>query len=130
MEKTIFEKIIDREIPASVVYEDNKCMCIVDKFPSHEGQLVLFPKLVRDKIIDLPEDIYIHLWNMVKKLGKALEKSYPGTRFCLITEGFEVSHAHIRLYPVEGENFVALPNRNEIFDDKLKEIQKKIKNSL
>ena len=42
--KTIFEKIIDREIPSVFVYEYEKVVGIMDKFPDISGQFLVIPK--------------------------------------------------------------------------------------
>ena len=43
-EKTIFQKIIDREIPASIVYEDEHCLAFKDINPQAPTHLLLVPK--------------------------------------------------------------------------------------
>ena len=43
-EKTIFEKIIDREIPADIIYEDEKIIAFLDAFPFEKGHLLVVPK--------------------------------------------------------------------------------------
>ena len=43
-EKTIFEMIIDREIPADIVYEDDVCICFRDIDPQAPEHLLLVPK--------------------------------------------------------------------------------------
>ena len=44
MEDTIFTKIINREIPAEIIYEDEHVIVIPDKFPSMEGQVLVVAK--------------------------------------------------------------------------------------
>jgi hypothetical protein len=43
-EKTIFQKIIDREIPATIVYEDEKLCAFLDINPIQKGHVLLVPK--------------------------------------------------------------------------------------
>ena len=43
-EKTLFEKIIDREIPAEIIYEDNLCIAINDINPQAPTHILLIPK--------------------------------------------------------------------------------------
>ena len=43
-EKNIFEKIIDREISASILYEDSKVIAFLDAFPFEKGHLLIVPK--------------------------------------------------------------------------------------
>jgi histidine triad (HIT) family protein len=44
--KTVFEKIIDREIPAKIEYEDDRCIVIHDRAPEAPVHLLLIPKRV------------------------------------------------------------------------------------
>jgi histidine triad (HIT) family protein len=126
MEKTIFEKIIDREIPSNIIDENEYCMCIVDQFPTHKGQLLVFTKQKVDKIYELSDEHHNAIWKMTKKVSNALQKTYPDTRICTITEGFEVPQAHVKIYPVQGDNFVSLGERNEINKDDASEIKNNV----
>ena len=44
MTKTIFEKIIDRELPSKIVYEDDKCIAIEDIAPKAPIHILIIPK--------------------------------------------------------------------------------------
>lgn len=44
MEKTIFAKIIDRELPADIVYEDNDTLAFMDISPNAPGHTLVIPK--------------------------------------------------------------------------------------
>ena len=44
MTKTIFEKIIDRELPSNIVYEDDKCIAIEDIAPKAPIHILIIPK--------------------------------------------------------------------------------------
>jgi histidine triad (HIT) family protein len=43
-DKTLFEKIIDREIPADIVHEDDHCLCFKDISPQAPVHLLVIPK--------------------------------------------------------------------------------------
>ena len=43
-EKTIFKRIIDREIPAKIVYEDEHCLAFEDIHPAAPTHLIVIPK--------------------------------------------------------------------------------------
>ena len=49
-DKTIFEKIIDREISASILYEDEKNIVFLDACPFEKGHLLIVPKKVYETI--------------------------------------------------------------------------------
>lgn len=46
MAKTLFEKIIDREIPAKIEYEDEQCIVLHDIDPQAPLHLLIVPKRV------------------------------------------------------------------------------------
>lgn len=97
---TIFTKIINREIPGHFVYEDDICVVIMDKFPAVPGQTLVIPKEETDYLFNLPEQTYNHLFAIASKVARASDKVFGALRTCLVVEGFEVPHVHIRLYPM------------------------------
>ena len=97
---TIFTKIINREIPAHFVYEDDVCIAILDKFPVVTGQTLIIPRTAVDYYFNLDDETLVHLLVVSKKVARALDKVYGTLRTCVAIEGFEVPHAHIKLYPL------------------------------
>jgi histidine triad (HIT) family protein len=97
---TIFSKIINREIEAQFIYEDKLCVAVMDKFPAINGQVLIIPKKEVDYAFDLEDETYLHIFMVAKKITKALDKVFDTTRTCLVVEGFEVPHVHIKLYPM------------------------------
>jgi len=97
---TIFTKIINREIPGFFVYEDEVCVVLMDKFPAVEGQVIVVPKEAVDYVFDLPDETYLHIRMIAKLVAKALDSVFQTQRTCLVVEGFEVPHVHIKLYPM------------------------------
>lgn len=123
---TIFSKIIAREIPANIIYEDDLVIVIPDKFPSMTGQLLVINKRQVPYIFDLTDDEYLRLMSVTKKVALALDKVFGTLRTCLIVEGFEVPHVHIRLYPCTQEKLTLEP-RSEANDKELLELTTKLK---
>ncbi len=101
---TIFSKIINREIPAQFVFEDDICVVVMDKFPSVKGQTLVIPKIEIDYAFDLDNETYTHIFQVAKKIAKASDKAFDTFRTCLVVEGFEVPHVHIKLYPMTEDN--------------------------
>ena len=117
--KTIFSKIIDREISAEIIYEDEHTIVIPDRFPSMLGQLVVINKRPVPYIFDLNSDEYQALMATTKRVAQALDLVYDTLRTCVVIEGFEVPHVHVRLYPCRTEELVLKP-RTEAGDEELK----------
>lgn len=118
---TIFTKIIHREIPGFFVYEDDVCVVLMDKFPAVEGQVMVVPKQEAGYIFDLPDEVYLHICAIAKLVATALDAVFQTERTCLVVEGFEVPHVHIKLYPMtEAEPLGSvMPKQSEASDDTL-----------
>ena len=133
MADSIFSKIIRREIPAVFVYEDEVCVVIMDKFPSIKGQSLVIPKKQVDYAFELDDETYTHIFKVAKKIAIATDKALKTKRTCLVVEGFEVPHVHIKLYPIqEGRQNLstALTAGPEASDEELSELATKIKGVL
>jgi histidine triad (HIT) family protein len=81
--KTIFEKIIDKELPADVIYEDKDIFCIPDKFPQAPVHILLITKKVIPSIQFLEEkDMYL--------LGKIFSKAKELAKQFNIDDGYRI----------------------------------------
>ncbi len=133
MPDSIFSKIIRREIPAEFVYEDDICIVIMDKFPGVKGQTLVIPKKEIDYAFDLDDETYSHIFSVAKKIAKASDKAFNAFRTCLVIEGFEVPHAHIKLYPIpEGDKDLSASMKPQGIaeDEELAKLANEIKNNL
>jgi len=97
---TIYTKIINREVPAQFIYEDDICAVFMDKFPSVSGQSLVVPKREVDYVFDTTDEEYQHLMKIAKKVARASDAALGTDRTCLVVEGFQVPHVHIKLYPI------------------------------
>ncbi len=102
MAKTIFQKIIDREIPAEIVYEDDRCLAFRDVQPQAPTHVLLIPKKPIESIDHIAEedaDLLGHLWLTIGKLAKDLElkKGYRVVVNCGDEGGQTVDHLHFHL---------------------------------
>ncbi len=119
---SIFTKIINREIPGQFVYEDEFCVAIMDKFPAVKGQTLVIPKKDIDYAFDMDDDSYIHLFRIAKKIAKASDIALGAVRTCLVIEGFDVPHVHIKIYPMQDTQQALgsiMPHGKEASDDEL-----------
>lgn len=96
-EKTVFKKIIDKELPSYTVYEDERFLAFLDIFPKAPGDLVLIPKEEYRFVWDVPYiDDYFRL---VQKLAKAQQKAFATDMIRAEVYGEEVPHAHVKIWP-------------------------------
>ncbi len=99
MNDTIFGKIIRKEIPATIVYEDPFFLAFMDIHPAAKGHLVLIPKEQYRWIEDLPDEDIAAIFITAKRLMRVLKKSLSCDFVELRVVGEEVPHAHIHLIP-------------------------------
>jgi histidine triad (HIT) family protein len=101
-EKTIFKKIIDREIPAEIVYEDEECLALNDITPQAPVHVLVIPKKeIRslDRLDPQDQSIMGHLCLVTSKLAKdlGLESGWRMVINCGPDAGQSVDHLHIHL---------------------------------
>lgn len=97
---TIFSRIINGEIPAHKVAENNDFLAFMDVNPLVKGHLLVIPKKETDYIFDIEEEEYKALWSFARKVAVALKKAVPCTKVGVAVVGLEVAHAHIHLIPI------------------------------
>jgi histidine triad (HIT) family protein len=104
MEKTVFEKIIDREIPAEIIYEDDSVIAILDAKPVNYGHSLVIPKKKFVNIFDADEAALGHMMKVAAEVGRALQKvtGCPGVNLVMNNEavaGQVIFHAHLHVIP-------------------------------
>jgi histidine triad (HIT) family protein len=99
----IFSKIVNGEIPAYKVAEDENYLAFLDIFPVAKGHTLVIPKKEVDYIFDLEDDTYIGLQAFAKKVAVGLKKAIPCKKVGVLVLGLEVPHAHIHLIPMQNE---------------------------
>lgn len=97
---TIFEKIIAREIPAHIIWEDDRHLAFLDIKPINPGHTLVIPKKATANILDMNDEDYIALWLAAKQVAKKLQQATDAKRIGFIVEGFEIEHVHIHLVPI------------------------------
>ncbi len=100
-DKTLFEKIIAREIPAKVAYEDERCIAIHDIDPKAPTHILVIPKKVISRIENTDtsdESLLGHLLLTARRLGK--EHGPNGFRIVINNGpdgGESVPHLHVHV---------------------------------
>ncbi len=99
---TIFTKIINGEIPAYKVAENEDFLAFLDINPLAKGHTLVIPKIEESYIFNLDDDLHARLWNFAKQVGKAVEKCVVCKRMGITVIGLEVPHTHIHLIPINS----------------------------
>jgi histidine triad (HIT) family protein len=100
---SIFTKIINGEIPAYKVAEDENYFAFLDIFPVAKGHVLVIPKKEVDYLFDLDDELYMGLQLFAKKVAVGMKKAIPCEKVGVLVLGLEVPHAHIHLVPMQNE---------------------------
>ncbi len=101
-EKTIFKRIIDGELKANLVYEDERCLAIHDIHPQAPTHVLVIPKSeIRnlDAAEDFDRELLGHLLLVVRDVARklGLEQGYRVVLNCGADGGQSVDHLHVHL---------------------------------
>ena len=99
-EPSIFTKIINGEIPAHKIYEDDRVIAFLTIQPFSKGHTLVVPKVQISQIWDLDEDEYDNLWDTAHKIALHIRSVMDVNRIGVVVKGFEVPHTHIHLIPI------------------------------
>lgn len=99
---SIFTKIVNREIPAHVVAENDDFIAFLDINPLVKGHTLAVPKKEIDYIFDLDDETLSGLNVFAKKVAFGIQKVMPCARIGITVIGTEVPHAHIHLIPINS----------------------------
>ena len=101
---SIFTQIINREIPAHIVAEDERYIAFLDINPLVLGHVLVVPKQEIDFLFDLDDDTLAGINVFAKKVAHAIKKAVPCRRVGVAVIGLEVPHAHVHLIPMTTMN--------------------------
>lgn len=124
---TIFTKIINGEIPAYKVAENDKFLAFLDIRPNVKGHTLCIPKEEVNKIFDLDEETYMGLMAFSRKVAKGLEKTISCKRVGMAVVGLEVPHVHVHLIPLNSMNDMDFGKSQSFSEDEFQQIANEIK---
>lgn len=108
MEQTIFEKIINREIPSFIIYEDTNTIAILDINPKTLGHSIVIPKTVSLNLLDMNPDLFGQYFTVVQKVAQAIKESLNAKGCVFLLDGREVPHTHTHIIPRYTDTQVSL----------------------
>lgn len=127
---SVFTKIVNGEIPAYKIAEDEKFLAFLDVMPLAKGHTLVIPKREVDLIFDLEDEEFRELWSFAQKVAKKIGNAVPCVRVGIAVVGLEVPHAHIHLVPLNGIGDLNFTNeRLRLSAAEYQEIQQSILNA-
>lgn len=102
MTDSIFTKIINREIPADILYEDEDCICIKDKYPKAPTHLLVIPRKPITKLADAAPADQALLGHLLLKVGDIARSAGVEEAFRVVINNGEdagqtIFHLHLHI---------------------------------
>ncbi len=124
---SIFSKIIDGEIPAYKIKENEYFIAFLDVFPLVKGHVLVVPKKETDKFFDLSQHELSDILVFAQPVAKAIEKAFDCRRCGISVVGLEVPHAHMHLVPINSADDLNFTREKiKIGAEEMQQIQQKI----
>ncbi len=108
----VFARILRGELPSTRIYEDDRCVVILDIAPVNPGHLLVIPKTPAQLVTELDEATTAHLFVVGARVSKAVRAASPrceGVNFWVAdgaAAGQEVPHVHLHVIPrFAGDGF-------------------------
>ncbi|MDV3178255.1 MAG: HIT family protein [Sweet potato little leaf phytoplasma] len=101
---SIFSKIVDKQIPSYIIYEDDLVMAFLDISQVTRGHTLVITKKVYADIQDVPQDVFLHLFKIVYQISHVLIKAFKASGLNLINNngavaGQTIFHYHVHIIP-------------------------------
>ncbi|MRX66739.1 histidine triad (HIT) family protein [Flavobacterium resistens] len=127
---SIFTKIVNGEIPAYKIAEDENFLAFLDVNPNAKGHTLCIPKQEIDKIFDMDDELYLGLMKFSKKIAIALEKTVPCKRVGVAVVGLEVPHTHVHLIPLNHMDEMRFIDKVSLSKEEFEALAKSIQSNL
>jgi histidine triad (HIT) family protein len=135
-ESCIFCKIVRKQAPASIIYEDESVIAFLDIRPLNLGHTLVIPKKHYVDIFDISEDQLSQVHKVAKQVSTAVKKATNADGISIIQQnsraaGQDIFHLHVHVVPrFEGQKLPSFSALKEVERAKLEGVAKKIKQQL
>lgn len=130
-DSNIFAQILKGDLPAHVIFEDDKTLAILDIMPDAKGHALVIPKIKARELADLPAIYGTAVLETAKKVMAAQRKVLGAAGIVALQlngadAGQSVAHYHLHLIPTHIHNISNTPN-NKADKQALTELAKILK---
>ncbi len=135
-ESCIFCKIIRKQAPASIIYEDESVLAFLDIRPLNMGHTLVIPKAHYVDIFETPETELSCVYKVSKRISIAVKKTTRADGISIIQQngkaaGQDIFHFHVHVVPrFEGQKLPGFNELKEVERAKLDEVAKRIRQEL
>jgi histidine triad (HIT) family protein len=134
-EKNVFQKIIDREIPAHILYEDADTIAFLDVAPNSPGHTLVIPKKPFVNIFDIDDETLAAVMRTVRKVAPAVRDGVGAHGVHISSNhgkaaGQEVFHIHFHIIPRHDRSEFAFWPKIAYVENEAQEVAQKIREAL
>ena len=131
---TIFTDIIEGRREGHKIFEDEKHVAILDKYPIDLGHTLVITRHPYEKITDMKKEDVSELFSLVPEIASAILKATGAVAFSIAqNNGKEakqiIPHVHVHIIPRYADKGTVWTKRGIPSDSELKKLSEKIKNS-
>lgn len=102
MSDCLFCKLVARQIPSHVVYEDDQVLAFLDIHPIRPGHVLVIPKTHEPDLHKLSLEHYQAVMAVVQEVSGRIDDRLSPKKVGLMVMGWDVPHAHVHVVPLEN----------------------------
>jgi histidine triad (HIT) family protein len=124
--------MIEGKLPCYVIYQDDDCLVILDRYPIDNGHSLIITRKPYEKITDMSVDDVATLFSKVPKIANAIIKATNADAFSIAQNNGKaakqiIPHVHIHVIPRYNMTGTLWTKRKIMQDDELDKLAQKIK---
>ena len=130
----IFCKIVNKEIPSKIIFENEKCIAFLDVSPISKGHTIVIPKNHSSTIEDVLENDLIAVFKVVKNLSIHIHKQLDIGGYNILQNNFNpagqvIDHFHVHIIPrnEDDNRFKLKLPRKQVNENELDNVLKELK---
>ena len=133
MANCIFCDMIEGKMPCYMIYHDDDCIVILDKYPIDNGHSLIITKKPYEKLTDMGVDEVAKLFSKIPKIANAIMSATNADAFSIAQNNGKaakqiVPHVHIHIIPRYNATGTLWTKRKILSDIELDNLSQKIKN--
>tara|TARA_Y100000590_G_scaffold103424_1_gene117522 strand:- start:3947 stop:4366 length:420 start_codon:yes stop_codon:yes gene_type:complete len=136
-EQCVFCEIINRDRPASIIFENDFLISFLDRYPLNRGHLLVVPKEHYQYLTDMENNDVARLFEIVNMLSKHVWKTVAADGLNIsqsngLAASQDIFHVHIHIIPrfINDTDNDSWPTRKNITEEELDNLASLIKSSL
>ena len=135
LSKCIFCDMIEGKLSCHMIYQDDDCISILDKYPIDNGHSLVITKKPYEKLTDMSNQEVAELFSKIPKIANAIIKATNADAFSIAQNNGRaakqiIPHVHVHIIPRYNDTGTLWLKRKILKDNELDELAQKIRNCI